>query len=94
MKYLFLMCALALPGLASAGQTWRQPLHLAAGGERGQTRISMADAMQRVAGATGGRVLQAQPVNLNGREAYRIKVLTQRGEVRVVHVDAETGAQQ
>jgi uncharacterized membrane protein YkoI len=50
--------------------------------------------MERVVRATGGRVIQAQPATVNGHEAYRIKVLTARGEVRVVYVDAETGAMQ
>jgi uncharacterized membrane protein YkoI len=50
-------------------------------------RVSLEQAIRTVQRATGGRVLDA-------REApggYRIKVLTRRGEVRVVHVDAQTG---
>jgi hypothetical protein len=54
----------------------------------------MGDAMERVARTTGGRVIQAQPATVNGHEGYRIKVLTARGEVRVVYVDGETGAMQ
>jgi hypothetical protein len=38
--------------------------------------------------ATGGKVLDAR--DLGGQ--YRIKVLTRSGEVRVVYVDAQTGA--
>lgn len=59
-----------------------------------QGRISMGEAMEVVQRTTGGRVLQAQPATVNGHEGYRIKVLTSRGEVRVVHVDAVTGAMQ
>jgi hypothetical protein len=51
-------------------------------------RISLEQAVQTVARTTGGRILDAKAV---GNE-YRIKVLTKRGEVRVVYVDAETGA--
>ena len=51
-------------------------------------RVSLEQAVQTVARATGGRILDAKAV---GNE-YRIKVLTKRGEVRVVYVDAETGA--
>lgn len=51
-------------------------------------RVSLEQAVDTVARATGGRILDAKAV---GNE-YRIKVLTKRGEVRVVYVDAETGA--
>ncbi|HEY7759134.1 MAG TPA: PepSY domain-containing protein [Burkholderiales bacterium] len=50
-------------------------------------RISLEQAIRTVQRATGGRVLDARAV----AGGYRIKVLTQRGEVRVVHVDAQTG---
>ncbi len=51
-------------------------------------RISLEQAIRNVQRATGGRVLDAREVP----GGYRIKVLTRRGEVRVVHVDARTGA--
>jgi len=41
--------------------------------------------------ASGGRVLSVQLVRRDGRELYRIKVLTPGGVVRVLHVDARTG---
>jgi hypothetical protein len=50
-------------------------------------RISLEQAIRTVQRATGGRVLDAREVS----GGYRIKVLTRRGEVRVVHVDAQTG---
>jgi len=53
-----------------------------------RARITLEQAADTVARATGGRILDAKAV---GRE-YRIKVLTRRGEVRVYYVDAETGA--
>ena len=53
-----------------------------------RARITLEQAADAVARATGGRILDAKAA---GRE-YRIKVLTKRGEVRVVYVDAETGA--
>lgn len=61
------------------------------GGDR-ERRINMGDAMELVQRHTGGRVIQAQPAVRGGREGYRIKVLTPRGEVRVMFVDAETGS--
>jgi uncharacterized membrane protein YkoI len=51
-------------------------------------RISLAQAIEAVQRATGGKVLDAK--DLGGQ--YRIKVLTRSGEIRVVFVDAETGA--
>jgi uncharacterized membrane protein YkoI len=53
-----------------------------------ERRITLAQAIEAVQRATGGKVLDAK--DLGGQ--YRIKVLTRSGEVRVVLVDAETGA--
>lgn len=92
MKLLLLLCALLLPCIATAGERWNRPqAYPSEAGRQAQVRVSMGDAMDMVARATGGRVLLAQPVTVNGHEAYRIKVLTRHGEVRVVYVDAETG---
>jgi uncharacterized membrane protein YkoI len=53
-----------------------------------RARVSLEQAADAVARATGGRILDAKAV---GNE-YRIKVLTKRGEVRVFYVNADTGA--
>jgi uncharacterized membrane protein YkoI len=53
-----------------------------------RSRVSLEQAAETVARATGGRILDAKQV---GAE-YRIKVLTRKGEVRVLYVNAETGA--
>jgi uncharacterized membrane protein YkoI len=53
-----------------------------------ERRVSLAQAVELVQRATGGKVLDAK--DLGGQ--YRIKVLTRSGEVRVVFVDAQTGA--
>ncbi|HZP89232.1 MAG TPA: hypothetical protein VFB54_20665 [Burkholderiales bacterium] len=50
-------------------------------------RISLERAIDTVQRSTGGKVLDAR----SGNGEYRIKVLTRRGEVRVVYVDARTG---
>ena len=57
-----------------------------------QKRLSLSEAADLVQRQTGGRVLSAQASNEQGREVYRIKVLTSSGEVRVVLVDASTGS--
>jgi uncharacterized membrane protein YkoI len=41
---------------------------------------------------TGGRVLAVEKSQLEGRETFRIKLLTRDGEVRIVHVDVATGS--
>ena len=56
-----------------------------------QGALSLSDAADLVQQRTGGRILSAQSVHEQGRELYRIKVLTRQGEVRIVLVDAATG---
>jgi uncharacterized membrane protein YkoI len=50
--------------------------------------VSMRDAINKVRQQTGGRVLDAQDLG----SQYRIKVLTPKGDIRIFHVDAQTGA--
>ncbi|MBZ0104364.1 MAG: PepSY domain-containing protein [Sulfuricella denitrificans] len=91
MKPLFLIAALLLP-TAAAAEPWQHPAQRQqAENGRSQARITMSDAMAMVQRTFGGRVIQAQPARVSGHEGYRIKILTARGEVRVVHVDGETG---
>lgn len=56
-----------------------------------QARVSLDEATERVQKNTGGRVLSAQTVREEGRDLYRIKVLTRQGEVRIVYVNPATG---
>lgn len=56
-----------------------------------QARVSLSEATERVQKRTGGRVLSAQTVHEEGRDLYRIKVLTPQGEVRIVYVNPATG---
>jgi len=53
--------------------------------------ISLDQAVQQVRRETGGRVLSADRITQGGRVAYRIKVLTPSGHVRVVVIDAQSG---
>ena len=41
--------------------------------------------------ASGGRVLSVEQADAGGRQVWRVKVLTPRGEVRVVLIDAASG---
>lgn len=55
-------------------------------------RVTMGDAMGMVQQRTGGRVVSAQNIKQDGREAYRIKVLTRSGEIKIFVVDAQSGS--
>ncbi|MBE7369627.1 PepSY domain-containing protein [Ramlibacter pallidus] len=70
-----LICALAL-AVASAG-AWAQV-----------SRDGAAAAAQRV---SPGRVLAVERADADNRPAWRVKVLTPSGEVRVILIDAATG---
>jgi hypothetical protein len=48
---------------------------------------SLPDSVRRVERQTGGEVLRAEPMQRDGREVYRLKVLTADGRVRVVQED-------
>jgi hypothetical protein len=54
--------------------------------ERGQ---GLPDSVRRVERQTGGEVLRAEPMQRDGREVYRLKVLTADGRVRVVQDDPD-----
>ena len=54
----------------------------------------LPDSVRRVERQTGGEVLRAEPMQRDGREVYRIKVLTADGRVRVVQDDPDRPPQQ
>lgn len=54
-------------------------------------QLSMDQAVAKVRQRIKGQVLSAEGQVIDGRLAYRIKILTSRGQVKVVLVDAETG---
>jgi len=53
------------------------------------SREDAAAVAQRVSG--GGRVLSVDTAQAGGRPAWRVKVVTAKGEVRMVLVDAASG---
>ena len=64
---------------------------LAAAGLPAWAAVSRDDAAQVAQRETGGRVLAVERADAGGRAVWRVKVVTPRGEVRVVLVDAATG---
>ena len=57
-------------------------------------QVSRDDAAAVAQRATGGRVLAVDRIDADGRAVWRVKVVTARGEVRVVLVDVATGRAQ
>ena len=57
--------------------------------DRGNGDGGLPDSVRRVERQTGGEVLRAEPMQRDGREVYRLKVLTSDGRVRVVQDDPE-----
>jgi uncharacterized membrane protein YidH (DUF202 family) len=55
-----------------------------------ERKVRLRDAVDQVQRDTGGKILAAQTVGHGQSKAYRIKVLTQDGRVRVVQVQART----
>jgi hypothetical protein len=55
--------------------------------QREQDDAGLRDSVRRVERQTGGEVLRAEPMQRDGREVYRLKVLTADGRVRVVQDD-------
>ncbi len=53
--------------------------------------VSRDDAAAMAQRATGGRVLAVDQIDRGGRLVWRVKVLTSRGEVIVVLIDAASG---
>jgi hypothetical protein len=48
---------------------------------------TLPESVRRVERQTGGEVLRAVPMQQDGREVYRLKVLTRDGRVRVMQAD-------
>jgi len=54
-------------------------------------RLSLDEAVAVVKKQIDGRIMAAAGARMDGRDGYRIKVLTSRGEVRIFFVDALSG---
>ncbi|MGD9387525.1 MAG: PepSY domain-containing protein [Gammaproteobacteria bacterium] len=83
-----LLCAFAFaPPPAHAAPPADAGLRVAQADEQ----VSLAQATRMVQDRYGGQVLRAEAKRDKGRTVYRIRVLTEDGRVRTVHVDAATG---
>ena len=73
--------AFAQSGRAQAPPREREPR---------EQREELPDSVRRVERETGGEVLRAEPMQRDGHEVYRFKVLTADGRVRVMQDDPNT----
>ena len=64
---------------------------LAVAGLPAWAAVSRDDAAALVQRGTGGRVLAVERADAGGRPVWRVKVITPRGDVRVILVDVATG---
>jgi uncharacterized membrane protein YkoI len=53
--------------------------------------VTLEQAVAQVRRETGGRILQAETVQEQGRRVHRIKVLTPQRSVRTLRIDAGNG---
>lgn len=84
---LALLLATAAPGAHAQHRQWLLEPQSFAPRIVADRRISIEQAIAQVQRQTGGRVLDARDEG----NRYRIKILTRKGEVLVVYVDARTG---
>jgi beta-lactam-binding protein with PASTA domain len=56
---------------------------------RAESKSTLTDSVRRVERQTGGEVLSAEPMQRDGRQLTRVKVLTNDGRVRVMQVDPQ-----
>ncbi len=56
-----------------------------------QHGISPGEAASRVQHQLGGRILAVETIHRKGKTFYRVKVLTRKGVVRVIRVNAANG---
>lgn len=64
---------------------------LALAGTAAHAAVSRDDAAAMAQRQTGGRVLSVEQAEAGGRPVWRVKVVTPRGDVRVVLVDMASG---
>ncbi len=60
---------------------------------RRKGQSNLPESVRRVERQTGGEVLRAEPMQRDGREVYRVKVLTSDGRVRVIQDDPQRNDQ-
>lgn len=65
-----------------------RPAHAQRHAQAGKPYVSPDEAAARVQRQHGGRILAVETLQRNGQTFYRIKLLTRKGVVRVIRVNA------
>ena len=60
---------------------------------KGGNGVDLDSAVERIRKKTGGRVLHAETMNNQGNREHRVRIITDRGEVKRYRVDAGSGAE-
>lgn len=79
------------PLAASPLEYFGFPRYLVQNADNSDSSISLDEAVSRIRERTNGRILAADTLQVEGRRIHRIKVLTERGRVRRLQVDAASG---
>ncbi len=88
-----LVTFLLAAGVAEAGPPWlpSYPYLMAQQAYPQGGGISLDEAVSRVRRQSGGKILSAETIRIDGRKVHRIKVLTEQGRVKRLQVDARSG---
>jgi hypothetical protein len=86
----FLRPLVLLVAIVGAGNAVAQKRPVRADAPRADA--TPADSVRRAERQAGGEVIRAEPMQRDGREVYRLKVLTADGRVRVVQDDPQARA--
>lgn len=87
-----LLGALALPGVARAGDDWLvAAIDLLEQGRRPPPAMSINDAASLAQDRFGGQVISISPAEQDGRRGYRVKILLESGRVKTLFVESRTG---
>jgi hypothetical protein len=76
-----ILLAVIVLGTAASGSAWAQRY------SSDPRDMGLPASVRRIQHETGGQVLKAQPFERDGREVYRVKVLTPQGRIRVYEDD-------
>ncbi len=79
------------PGVAAPSIFTDPPSFVEKRRDSSRQGISLDEAVSKVRRQTNGKILSAETVVVEGRNVHRIKVLTQKGRVQRLQVDAQSG---
>ncbi len=79
------IAAVPMTGWSAPGSVLAPPAHAA---QAVRDEVTLSEAVARVKEEYGGRILEAETREQNGRRVHVVKVLTREGRVRTVRIPA------